>query len=164
MADVTFKVDEATGRAAFLTNSHGDDVVVVKRLAQRDADGMVVDMSDTLPLDNPRSHATTDEQWQGIVDLIAAAPEMLAVLKRARQHLSAHLPVGEWQTFEDVIANIDHVLAKAEPVREVRRTVVVEVEVTLDVEVGTDDESLAMIAVDTVRDGGGTVVKHVVTK
>jgi hypothetical protein len=149
---------------AWIENGKGHNVVCIERLAGKNADGGLKFAGPSVHRHDALEHATTDEQWQGIVDLIAAAPEMLAVLKRARQHLSAHLPVGEWQTFEDVIANIDHVLAKAEPVREVRRTVVVEVEVTLDVEVGTDDESLAMIAVDTVRDGGGTVVKHVVTK
>lgn len=62
-------IGEANQESSFLTNKDGCDVAVLSRV---------------LPESVPSYHQTlTDEQWQQVIDLIAAAPEMLAALEAA---------------------------------------------------------------------------------
>jgi hypothetical protein len=106
----------------------------------------------------------TDEQWQSMVVLIAAAPEMLAMLKDVRERCdNANVTMG-LGTFEKFLCNtrdaIDSVLARAEPPRTVKRKVRVEVEVEVEVPSSADGNQAACVAVDQLRDGGGTVISH----
>jgi hypothetical protein len=107
------------------------------------------------------TYRTTDEQWQSIVDCIAAAPEMLATLRDLSREIRAGSildagSIGDWGRY------IDEVIAKAEPPRKVKHTV----HVTVQVEVETtpcsasDPGNVCMAAVDAVRDGEGTVIHH----
>ena len=71
---------------------------------------------------------STDEQWQAIIDCIAAAPEMLATLKDLRRDIRAGsiLDAGNIEAWGKYI---DEVLAKAEPPRKVKVRLTFEVEV-----------------------------------
>lgn len=60
----------------FLSNSDGHDVAVLQRLRRtEDRNGYRTD--------DPLS----DEQWQGMIDLVAAAPELLEALKILRTQI-----------------------------------------------------------------------------
>ncbi len=155
-------MDYVSESATYLVNDEGYDVVRVQRIAARRKDGSVdclIDLDDI-----PVKHATTDEQWQAMVDLIAAAPEMLAMLKDVRERCdNANVTMG-LGTFEKFLCNtrdaIDSVLARAEPPRTVKRKVRVEVEVEVEVPSSADGNQAACVAVDQLRDGGGTVISH----
>jgi|688.fasta_scaffold484681_3 hypothetical protein len=147
MADVKWSVsNDREDDEAYIENERGVECVQIQRT---------------------NGPALTRGEFDVIVDLIAAAPEMLAALRDLRATLEA---LTGWRELDgtqidqliasDGLHYLDKVIAKAEPVREVRRKVEVTVEVTLDVQAGTDDATLAMIAVDAVRDGGGAVTAH----
>lgn len=61
-----FSVTEATEWAAFVSDPLGFDVAFIQRLPSHGYESQV-------PL--------TDDEWQGMVDVYAAAPELLAALK-----------------------------------------------------------------------------------
>jgi len=139
MADVKWSVsNDREDDEAYIENERGVECVQIRRTDRT---------------------ALTESEFDVIVDLIAAAPEMLAVLKEVDRHF--HSPSElTYEGLQGLRNAVTSALAKAEPVREVRRKVEVTVEVTLDVQAGTDDATLAMIAVDAVRDGGGAVTAH----
>lgn len=94
---------------AYIENDEGNAIVTIKRLTNPGASFV---------------RPATDEQWQSIVDVIAAAPEMVAVLKGAM--LVEYTDRTEVHEFLD---KVKAVLAKAEPVRKTKVKVTVEVEV-----------------------------------
>ena len=61
-------IEEATHSAAFITGDDGFDVAVLQRVA------------DKLPCGEPR---TTDAEWQSLVNLVNAAPELLSAARTA---------------------------------------------------------------------------------
>jgi ADP-dependent phosphofructokinase/glucokinase len=117
--------------AVFLENERGIEVVTVGRLHCLDCDHN--------PIED--EYLTTDEQWQSIVDCIAAAPEMVAVLKGAM--LVEYTDRTEVREYLD---RVKAVLAKAEPVRKVKVRVTFEV----DVMPGRDDHQTFARARDEI--------------
>jgi hypothetical protein len=74
-------------------------------------------------------YRTTDEQWQSIVDGIAAAPEMLAACKEMVRAFER----GDSGDELVALRLIKDAIAKAEPVRMEKRKVRVQVDVEVDV-------------------------------
>jgi len=154
------------GGYAGVYNDAGYGIANIDRLARIDGVGDLGFVHNHIQ-DNeePRAHATTDEQWRSLVRLLNAAPEMLAVLKSIRDDLGCGEGVSAAEA--DVMRNsILAVLAKAEPDNTVRHCVSVTVEVTLDTTPGEASEpgNVIMAAVEAVRDGEGTVVAHEIVK
>lgn len=73
-------------------------------------------------------NVTTEGQWQGIVNLFSAAPEMLATLQDLRREIRAG-SILDAGNIEEWGRCIDEVLAKAEPPRKVKVRLTFEVEV-----------------------------------
>jgi|688.fasta_scaffold105663_4 hypothetical protein len=143
MADVNWSVsNDREDNEAYIENERGVECVQIQRTDRT---------------------ALTESEFDVIVDLIAAAPEMVAVLNEVRYRLANHLPLGQRQKFEDVIANIDNVLAKAEPPRTVKQRVIVEVEIEMDVEPGCPTVTILDTASCAVGCGGSDTVRHVRT-
>lgn len=69
-------IDEANNTAAFITNEDGFDVAVLTRVIEKN------------PCGEPR---LTDDEWQSLVNLVNAAPEMLNALKCALADLEGSL-------------------------------------------------------------------------
>ena len=67
-----WSVTEATDQSAFLSVDSGDDVAILKRLP-----------SELYESESP----LTGEEWQSMIDLVAAAPAMLAALQNAKSML-----------------------------------------------------------------------------
>jgi hypothetical protein len=134
---------DTTTLDAYIENDEGNAIVKVMRLTKP---GL------------PSIRATTDEQWQSIVDCIAAAPEMVAVLNEVRYRVANHLPLGERPQWEALLTQIDNVLAKAEPPREVTRTVNVTVQVEVTADSNTPLDVLKRRAFDSVYTAGGAGV------
>lgn len=91
-------------------------------------------------------------------NMIAAAPEMVSVLKSLRVHLNVYAAAVGLRSEEDIrlmLDSIDAVLRKAEPPR--KRRVTVEVEVEVD---ETRDDDAIDRAIDLVRTGNGVVTGH----
>lgn len=129
---------------AWLEDDEGRNVVCIERLAWLDElDGR-----------------TTDEQWQAIIDGIAAAPEMIGLLKAVRNGLAANRT--GFGTLAALLPSINAVLAAVEPPRKVKNTVHVTVQVVIETDAGEASEpgSVVLAAVDAVRDGEGDIVHH----
>ena len=88
---------------------------------------------------------STDEQWQSIVDCIAAAPEMVEVLKRVVADAW-----GDSDRVEAMVNAVDAVLAKAEPPRTAKHTLWVTVKVEIEADTGTSDEVIRRRASESV--------------
>lgn len=112
---------ETDGRFARIENDQGTHVARIDRVAL----------------------GTNDEQWQSIVDTIAAAPEMVAVLQSVRRELRLMIvAIARYDVREQIdllLSGIDAVLAKAEPVRTVKRRV----NVTYELEIECSPEATA---------------------
>jgi hypothetical protein len=130
---------------ALIENDRGYSVASLERRARMvEGDGVNWINPDLHAID-ARDHATTDEQWQGIINLVAAAPEMLAVLKRA-----ADESWGDMATVERWLADVRAVLAKAEPPRTAKHTLWVTVKVEIEADTGTSDEVIRRRASESV--------------
>jgi hypothetical protein len=111
------------------------------KMADGGVEVIVGDDCSSLPVHN----VTTDEQWRGICDLFAAAPEMVAVLKGA-----------EFVCFDDrtevreYLDRVKAVLAKAEPPRTAKHTLWVTVKVEIEADTGTSDEVIRRRASESV--------------
>lgn len=139
-------------------NDAGYGIANIDRLGRIDADGDLVFVAPHVEFnDEPHEHATNDEQWESIINTLAAAPEMLEVLKRAEVECW-----GNSEAVERWMQDVRAVIAKAEPPRTVRHRVSVTVEVTLDATAGEASApgNVIMAAVEAVRDGEGTIVAH----
>ncbi len=66
-----FVIDEAQNGVAFLTGEDGFDIALIHRIQPADIDEAEF-----------KSACLSDVGWQKLVNLIAAAPEMLTMLKR----------------------------------------------------------------------------------
>lgn len=75
-------IDEAVEAAAFITNDEGYDVAVLRRVIANE-------------VQDPAHTLMTDEEWQKLVNLVNAAPEMLNALKCALADLEGALQVHE---------------------------------------------------------------------
>ena len=137
---------------AWLENDEGHNVVCIERLAGNVAERVtfagpsVTNFRESEIL----KHATTDSQWQAITDCIAAAPEMLAVLKR--------VVADAWGDSDRVwamVSAVEAVLAKAEPVRLVKVRMTFEVDV---VPSDTEARTLARARDEIVVCGSGKCV------
>ena len=92
MADHSWKIDGGTDEQfAWIESGEGHNIACVERVAGTNHDRSRVKFAGgSVTLMSEREimqHATTDEQWQSIIDLIAAAPEMLACLREAKAEL-----------------------------------------------------------------------------
>jgi hypothetical protein len=111
MADVNWSVsNDREDDAAWIENEHGVECVEIKLDAR---------------------NALTEGEFEAIVDLIAAAPEMLSLLREYRQEARA----CGWGC-DSLDAKAAALIAKAEPPRREKRRVRVEVEVEVMVERG----------------------------
>lgn len=151
----------ANGGHAAVYNAEGYGIANIDRLARIDGDGDLgfvhAQIADN---DEPRAHATTDEEWRALICLLDAAPEMLALLKSIRDDLGCGEGVSAAEA--DVMRNsILAVLAKAEPPALVRHRVSVTVEVEVD---EVDPAAAIRSAVEIVRDGEGAIVAHEIVK
>lgn len=75
-----FSVTEATEWAAFVSDTAGFDVAVVQRLPAQGFEAQA-------PI--------TDDEWQSMVDLFAAAPSMLFALREIAEECERRLRKGE---------------------------------------------------------------------
>jgi hypothetical protein len=150
-----------SGLYAGIYNKDGYGVADIDRLG-RVSRGEVTYLHEQIECnDEPDLHATTDEEWQSIPDCIAAAPEMLSLLKTIRDDLGCGEALSAAEA--DAMRNsIDAVLAKAEPPRMERHRVSVTVEVEIETTHGEASKpgNVCMAAVEAVRDGEGTIVAH----
>lgn len=85
---------------AFITGADGHDVAVLKRLSKTpDGDGYQTESR------------LNDDQWQEMVNIVAAAPELLAALKMAAEYLKAanidEAMAGEFEIITDAIAKAE---------------------------------------------------------
>ena len=134
---------ECRGDGACIENDKGQNVVWVERVPRGP---------------DSSEYRTTDEQWQAIIDQIAAVPEMLALLKEARFILSHH-KYGNMSVAsgEVLISRIDEVIAKAEPPRPIKRKVTITTEVEVEVFSDAPDDVVLQMGEERVRDGRGRV-------
>lgn len=157
------------GGFAGIYNDAGYGIANIDRLARIDGDGDLGFVHDHIAdNDEPRAHATTDEEWRSLVRLLGAAPEMLAVLKSLRRSMER---LEDWRSIDatdidSIIASdglrvIDAMLDKVEPRRVVRSTVWVTVAVEVETTPGEASEpgNVCMAAVEAVRDGEGEIVR-----
>jgi hypothetical protein len=110
-------------------------------------------------------NVTTEEQWRGICDLFAAAPEMLAVLRDLRATLEV---LTGWRELDgtqidqliasDGLHYLDKVIAKAEPPRKVKKRLLVSVEVEVEADSDATLDVFKTRALDSVYTGGGVCV------
>jgi hypothetical protein len=103
---------------------------------------------------DPASHYATDAEWQSIIDLIAAAPEMLKVLKKAQ-----YVCFDDRTEVLEYFRSVQAVIAKAEPPSTVKHTVLVQVTVEVEADAGTHPEAIRNRAFDSVYTGGGVGVE-----
>jgi len=139
-----FVVGETDERFAWMQNSDGFNCAVLERL--RAPRGM----NDG----DPPANLTTDAQWQAIIALIAVAPEMLAVLKRAES-----LVWGNMYEVEEFLKQVRAAVAKAEPPqpRPIKRKVTITTEVEIEVFSDAPDDMVMKLAEGAVRSGIGNV-------
>lgn len=140
-------------------NDAGYGIATIDRLGRIDAGGDLAFSHEQVECnDEPHEHATTDEQWQSIINTLAAAPEMLAALK----NMVLAFDHGDADSEMDALRRVKEAIAKAEPPRIMRHRVSVTVEVTLDATAGEASApgNVIMAAVEAVRDGEGTIVAH----
>ena len=151
----------ANGGYAGIYNAEGYGIANIDRLARIDGDGDLGFVHDHIAdNDEPRAHATTNEQWKSLIRLLNAAPEMLSVLR----NILADLDCGEGLSVAeaDVMrGSILAVLAKAEPPRKVKHTVWVTVAVDVETTPGEASKpgNVCMAAIEAVRDGEGEIVR-----
>jgi hypothetical protein len=74
-------IGEATRESAILTNAGGYDVAVIERATVR-APGLTAE------------HHLTGEEWQRIINLVDAAPDLLAALSACLDSMTRQFPVG----------------------------------------------------------------------
>lgn len=144
-------------------NDAGYGIANIDRLGRIDADGDLVFVAPHVEFnDEPHEHATNDEQWESIINTLAAAPEMLAALK----NMVLAFDHGDADSEMDALRQVKEAIAKAEPPRTVRHRVSVTVEVTLDATAGEASApgNVIMAAVEAVRDGEGTIVAHEIVR
>jgi hypothetical protein len=137
---------DSTDFNAYIESDEGNAIVRLERLMRPGLTGITV---------------PNDAQWQGMIDLIAAAPEMLAVLKEVDRHFD-HPGDLTYEGLQGLRRAVSVVLAKAEPPRKVKNTVHVTVQVVVETDTGEASEpgNVAMAAVDAVRDGEGDIIHH----
>jgi len=124
---------------ASIKGTHGETVAYI----ERQSNGNV-----------PSGYTASDEEWQSIIDQIAAVPEMIAVLKRADSVVYEDMDVVEaW------MVEVRAVLRKAEKPRKVKRVVEVVVEVEVEDAKGIDIDILMSYAEDSVVIQGGSDVR-----
>lgn len=146
------------GGFAGIYNDAGYGIANIDRLARIDGDGDLGFVHDHIQdNDEPRAHATTDEEWRSLVRLLGAAPEMLAALK----NMVLAFDHGDADSEMDALRQVKEAIAKAEPHRIMRHCV----SVTVEVEVEAADPAAAIrSAVEIVRDGEGVIVAHEIVK
>lgn len=151
----------ANGGYAAVYNAEGYGIAIIDRLARIDGDGDLGFVHDQIAdNDEPRAHATTDDEWRSLIRLLDAAPEMLTVLKSIRDDLGCGEGLSAAEA--DVMrGSILAVLAKAEPPTTVRHRVSVTVEVEVD---EVDPAAAIRSAVEIVREGEGVIVAHEIVK
>lgn len=89
------KIGDAHQEAAFLTNKYGYDVAVLSRV-----------LSESVQSDH---QTLTDEQWQRVIDLIDAAPDLLKALENMVSCFNANDSDSMTNAVNDAVA----VIAKA---------------------------------------------------
>jgi hypothetical protein len=95
-------IGEAVEAAAFITNDEGYDVAVLRRVIANE-------------VQDPAHTLLADDEWQKLVNLVNAAPELLFAAKCALADLEGVMPEFEvsgdrehsgWQTIKELKAAI----------------------------------------------------------
>jgi hypothetical protein len=149
----------ANGGYAAVYNAAGYGIANIDRLARIDSDGDLAFVHEQIAdNDDKWSHATTDEQWRSLIHLLDAAPSLLLACKQ----MADAFDHGDADSEAAALRSIKAAIAKAEPPQLVRHTVSVTVEVEIDTTPGEASKpgNVIMEAVEAVRDGEGTVVRH----
>jgi hypothetical protein len=75
----------ANGGYAGIYNAEGYGIANIDRLARIDGGGDLGFVHDHVSCnDDPKAHATTDEQWKSLIRLLNAAPKMLQIIREYR--------------------------------------------------------------------------------
>jgi hypothetical protein len=157
MADHSWKIDGGTDEQfAWIESGEGHNIACVERVAGTNHDRSRVKFAGgSVTLMSEREimqHATTDEQWQSMTDLIAAAPEMLALLTRMEFVL-----FDDKGEREEWLRQARAALAKAEPKRTVRRRLNVVVAIEVEAPSDTHLDAIKNHALESVHHTGGTL-------
>ena len=140
----------------FIENADGYMLANLYRTAKRGDIGGVDRLVDEDCCLDATPNVTTDEQWHGIVDLFSAAPEMLAVLKEVDHHFRCPNELT-YDGLQGLLNAVASALAKAEPVRKVKKRMLVTVEVEVEAPADTHLDAIKNHAFDSVYHTGGTV-------
>jgi len=143
------------GDEMYVESEHGYMLANLYRTAKREDGETVVLVEDDCGFD-PSRNLTSDEEWRGICDLFAAAPEMLAVLKEIDRYLDAPLNYTD-QGRRGIVRAVAAVIAKAGPSRKAKVRVTFEVEVERH---ENDFQTTARARDEVLVCGGGRVVKE----
>jgi hypothetical protein len=160
--------DRPDARFAGIYNSDGIGVANIDRLGRRDSNGNTFVHDHVADNEEPDLHITTDAEWHAITKCIGAAPEMLVTLEKVLQRLDCKDTPFMAIDIDIMKRDVRAVLAKAKPimakVKSVKRKVVVEVEVEIDVDTIdgrlplSENAELAMLA--ATRQGKGRIVRQ----
>jgi hypothetical protein len=124
---------------AWIENDEGQGVVKLERM--------------NYGLASTPGHASaTDEQWQSIIDQIAAVPEMIAALRNV-QHELTH----DSEVHHSTRCDIDSLLKRVDPPCPVTRTVNVTMQVDVRVFSDAPEDVVRAMALAQVRKGDGFV-------
>jgi hypothetical protein len=139
---------------AGIYNADGYGVASIDRLGRR-IDGEVGFVHAGVEgNDEPDLHATTDDEWLEILDVIAAAPQMLAACKQMARAYGCGNAADEI----DGLRALREAIAQAEANRRAKRTVEMKVMVEVEVAPGENAEHAAIAR---LRDGAPHLVTNV---
>jgi hypothetical protein len=122
---------------ASIKGTHGETVAYI----ERQSSGNV-----------PSGYTASDEQWQSIIDQIAAVPEMIAALRNV-QHELKH----DGEVLHVTRCDIDSLLKRVDPPCPVTRTVNVTMQVDVRVFSDAPEDVVRAMALAQVRKGDGFV-------
>lgn len=150
MADMQWEL-RRVGDEAYLESIDGFMLANLYRTASREGTKVTRLVEADCSQFDASPNATTDEQWQSIVDCIAAAPEMLAACKEMVRAFEKGDNVDELVA----LRSIKDAIAKAEPPRKAKRRMLVTVEVEVEGDADAPTDVFKSHALDFVYTGGG---------
>lgn len=130
---------DATNLDAYIENEDGNAIIALTRLTKPGLASI---------------RTPTDAEWHSILRCIAAAPQMLRIIREYRHEARK---VGWGCDTLDAVAT--EVVDAVEPPT-TRRRVRVAVEVEVDADADANAEDIHRRAVEIVRDGEGQIVSH----
>jgi hypothetical protein len=137
MADMKWSVsNDREDNEAYIENERGVECVQIQRTDRT---------------------ALTESEFDVLVDLIAAAPEMLTLLRDLSREIRAG-SILDAGNIEEWGREIDALIAKAEPPRTVKKRLLVSVEVEVEADSDATLDVFKTRALDSVYTGGGVCV------